>query len=323
MAQHITIIGLGTLGQSIGLALRKAEPKVHVIGVSADAMVGRQATQRGAVEKAERWADGASREAGLVILAEPFSKLKKLLEDLKGSLPQGCVVTALSPLLAPPLAWADKALPDGVSFVAGHPILGPDASLDEPSTTLFGGVQYCVAPSVNASQQAMDLIGGMIESIGAQPFFLDPAEHDGLATAVDQLPSLLQAILMRAAAGASSWRDMRRVAGMEFARGTLGAQEEPAEQAALLYANRDNLSRWIDTYISQLAQVRAILAQDSQEGLLGLLTEAREARDRWLTDQHSGNWENQVAAPKVTSSSMLLNLLMGQRRGYLEDQRKH
>jgi prephenate dehydrogenase len=311
---QITIIGLDTVGASLGLALRKTEQPASLVGVERDPLMVRRAQQAGAVERVERWAENACKNAGLVIVTEPMSRLHDILEAVAGSLPQGCVVTATAPLIAPVLAWADALLPESVSFVAGHPILDPTQANDVISSELFHQAQYCIVPSVKATSSAMDLVSQLAASVGARPFFLDAAEHDGLVTAVESLPGLLGMALMSAAADASSWRDMRRVAGASFARATSSAEADPQEAAVMWRANRDNVARWLETYCAKLGDVRAALLSDDESALVRLLTNAREARALWLKDHQSGNWEGAAPMPKVSIGTLLGQMVLPQRR---------
>jgi prephenate dehydrogenase len=308
---QVTIIGLGTLGASLGLALRKADSSLTVVGVDRNAEIARRAQQAGAVERTERWAENACKAAALVVLTEPIAYLRAVLEAISAKLPQGCVVASTASLVTPVLAWAGELLPEGVSFVAGHPILDPAKPDDAPSPELFQQAQLCIVPSSKASQAAMDLMTQLAATVGAQPFFLDAAEHDGLVTAVDGMPELLGTALMSAALHASSWHDMRRVAGPTFARATASADVEPAEVAAALRANRENVARWLEIFSATLGDVRQALLSDDEDKLTELLAEAREARGRWLSDHRSGNWDN-AEAPAIPKRGMLDGLLFPQ-----------
>jgi len=313
MAQ-IALLGLNTLGQSLGLALRKAEPSATLVGLDRDPATAIRAQQSGAVHRSERWADKACKEAALVILNEPMSRLRDLLEAIAGHLSPGCVVTSTAPVIVPAIKWADELLPQGVSFVAGHPILDPNKTTAQPSAELFQKAQFCVVPSAKAGPSAMDVVTGLAVAVGAQPFFMDAAEHDGLITAVEHLPVLLSFALMSAAAGASSWHDMRRVAGPAFAYGTSLAEADPAETAAALRSNRDNIARWLQLYAGALGDVRAALLAEEDEPLPRLLADAQEARLRWLADHHTGNWDSVIEPPKVTMGETLGQLIFPQRR---------
>ncbi len=313
MAQ-ITIIGLDTIGISLGLALRKTAQPPTLVGVDQDAATARRALQLGAVERTEGWISSAVREAALVILNEPFSRLHDILEALGDSLPSGCIVTCTAPIIAPVLAWADQYLPAGISFVAGHPIINPHKALAEPSAELFQQAQFCIIPSFKAAPGAMDLVTSLATAIGAQPFFLDAAEHDGLVTAVEGLSGLLGTLLMSAAAKASSWRDMRRLAGVEFARATATAEADPTATVAALRANRENLARWLEIYSGMLSEARAALLAEDEAPLTKLITDAHEAHDQWRRDSRGANWESVAETPQVSMGQMLSHLILPQRQ---------
>ena len=313
MAQ-IALIGLDTLGISLGLALRQTAQPPTVVGVDRDGAEARRAQQLGAVERTELWAANACRNAALVVLNEPFSRLRDMLAAIAESLPPGCVVTSTAPLMAPALAWADELLPEGISFIAGHAILNPLKPVTEPSAELYKQAQYCIVPSAKANTSAMELVSSLASAIGAQPFFLDAAEHDGLVTAVEGLSGLLGTLLMSAAAEASSWRDMRRVAGPAFAQATQSVQEDPASAVAATRANRENLARWLETYAAKLGEARAAILSEDEAQLTRLITDAHAARDQWLQDSAGANWENVAEMPKISMGQMLSHLIWPQRQ---------
>jgi len=313
MAQ-ITIIGLDTLGISLGLALRQSGQPPALVGVDRDGTTARRAQQLGAVERTEAWAANACKNAALVILNEPFSQLRDMLEAIAESLPEGCVVTSTAPLMAPVLAWADELLPERVSFIAGHLIPNPLKPIAEPSAELLKQAQYCIVPSVKANTAAMDLVASLAAAVGAQPFFLDAAEHDGLVTASEGLSGLLGTLLMSAAAEASSWRDMRRLAGPTFGRATQSAEEDPASVIATARANRENLARWLEIYVAKLGEVRAALLAEDEAPLTNLFTSAHEAREQWLRDSAGANWEGIAEMPKITMGQTLSGLIWPQRQ---------
>jgi prephenate dehydrogenase len=292
-----------------------------VVGVDRDGAQAHRAQQLGAVERTEVWVANACKNAALVILNEPFSRLHDMLAAIADSLPSGCVVTSTAPLMSPVLEWADELLPEGISFVAGHVILNPLKSATEPSAEVFKQAQYCIVPSTRASTSAMDLLSSLASAIGAQPFFLDAAEHDGLVTAVEGVSGLLGTLLMGAAAEASSWRDMRRMAGSAFAQATQSAQDNPASAIAAMRANRENLARWLEVYAAKLGEARAALLAEDEAQLATLVTNAHEARNRWLSDSAGANWESVAEMPKIGMGQMLSNLVWPQRQPPEQDKK--
>jgi hypothetical protein len=119
---------------------------------------------------------------------------------------------------------------------------------------------------------------------------------------------------MSAAVEASSWRDMRRVAGPGFAQATQSAQDDPASMIVATRANRENLARWLETLAVKLGEARAALLADDEAHLTQLLTGTHEARDQWLQDSARSNWEGIVEMPKVSMGQLLGNLVWPQRR---------
>ena len=123
----IAIIGLGRIGGSVGLALKKAKIDAEIVGHDKDSETAHKAQKRGAVDKTEWNLHGACDHAGLIVLALPLAAVKSTLEALKESLGPGVIVTDTATTKVPVLEWA-RALPQGVEFVGGNPALNPRRS---------------------------------------------------------------------------------------------------------------------------------------------------------------------------------------------------
>jgi prephenate dehydrogenase len=187
METRITIIGLGCVGSSIGLALRKQEPSLEVMGHDIDPAVARRAAQMGAVSKTHWNLPAACERAAMVILALPLPAVRETLEVLGPHLEEGCVVTDTATLKVPVLEWARKSLPARVRFVTGLPIPGPKVPLTGPlagtdaaRADLFEDGFYCVTPAADTDPEAVTALLGLIQAVGARPLFMDPVECDGL-----------------------------------------------------------------------------------------------------------------------------------------------
>ena len=95
------------------------------------------------------------------------------------------------------LEWAAETLaPRRCDFVGGHPMAGKTQSIEGADADLFSGATWCVAPSVTASEDAVRTVLGLIAAAGAEPFFIDPHEHDAYVAGVSHLPFVLSAALM-------------------------------------------------------------------------------------------------------------------------------
>src|SRR5206468_10366647 len=115
----------------------------------------------------------------------------------------GSVAASVGPLLAPPLAWAAEMLADRAEryFVACHPALSPtqlytgDTGFEASSPALFERGLWSLAPAAGCAPEAARLVADLVQLLGAFPYFVDPAEHDGLAAASEALPALLAIVL--------------------------------------------------------------------------------------------------------------------------------
>jgi prephenate dehydrogenase len=292
--QRVLIVGLGLIGGSIGLALRRwaEERKVdgrgplEVIGFDPNLDQQRAAERLGAVDRGAWDLAKAAREADIVVLATPVTAMRDVMEDLAPLLPEGAIVTDTASTKAQVVAWANQILPPHVSFVGGHPMAGKTQSIEGADADLFAGATWCVSPSVRASEEAVRTVLGLVAAAGAEPYFIDPNEHDAYVAGVSHLPFALSAALMNAVSRDSSWRDMKGLTASGFRDTTRLAAGSPAMHRDILLTNREAVIRWIDAFTATLSDVRQALLQDDERATAALDTyfnEARDARALWAT----------------------------------------
>ncbi len=282
---RITIIGTGLIGASIGLGLKKVGTKAEIVGHDKDHPTARQAQKKGAVDKADWNLPSALEGATLVIIATPLSGVRQTLEVIARDAPAGCIVTDTANVKVPVLAWADELLPDHISFIGGHPLIRrPPAveGVEGAHADLFDDMPYCLCPSPRADEGAVRMVADLVGGLGARCLFLDAVEHDGLAGAFDHLSLVAAAAHMELLMSHPAWRDLGQFITHEFARETRVVDKEGNESEALLFANRENIARWIDEYVAQLQLWRERLVAGEEEAMAASLTAIRETRARWL-----------------------------------------
>jgi prephenate dehydrogenase len=281
---RVTIVGLGLIGGSIGLALKNSKLDIQVVGHDKDHGAAGSAQKRGAVDTTKWNLIDACDGAGLIVLAIPIDGIKDTFSALKTSLAPGTVIADTATTKVPVLEWA-KELSEGVSFVGTNPILRSErigGGIDAASADLFKGATFCLVPSPTASHAAVDTVASLAEIVGAKPFFVDAAEHDGLMAAVEHLPALLSTMLQAATMRSRGWREMARLAGSKFRAASALAPDPNTARDAFL-AHRVDLVRWIDEMTNELAEVRGILERQDADALAKLVESVEEERDRWLS----------------------------------------
>ena len=213
----ITIIGLGLIGTSIGMALRKAKVNVEVIGHDRDRGSANQAQKMGATDKNEWNLISAVEDAMIVIIATPVKTIEDVMQQIAPVLKEGCIVTDTGSTKATVLQWASKHLPPHVQFIGGHPMAGKETSGPHGAeASLFEGAKYCILPGKGSNAQSAQTIVEMAEIIGAVPYFLDPVEHDSYVAAISHLPMLLSSVLVKITSDSPAWPEMARLASTGY-----------------------------------------------------------------------------------------------------------
>jgi len=308
----LTIVGLGVVGSSLGLALRKTQPEFTIVGHDKDSALARKAQDMGAVEKWERNLISAVEEAELVVIATSVPDVRKVLESTAPYLAENCVVTDTSSIKSQILDWAEELLPDTVHFVGGHPLVVGDSQDQEAATAdFFAGATYCIVPSARAHPAAIELVTSMVRAVGAEPFFLDVAEHDGQVAGVEHLPMIMSAALLLSTTHAPSWRDLRRLPGETFWRATEFPSSEPEPVREVIFANKENISRWIDSYVDSLREIQDRLADDDEESWGALIEEVMDSRIRWLKGRGTPEEEVEGRSMEELRSMTSLGSMLG------------
>ncbi|MBI4787891.1 MAG: prephenate dehydrogenase/arogenate dehydrogenase family protein [Chloroflexi bacterium] len=288
---RIAIIGLGLIGGSIGLALKKAKIDADLVGHDKNSGAAGKAVKRGAVDKTEWNLHNACDGAGLVILALPLDGVKDSLDALKLSLAPGVIVTDTATSKVPVMEWA-TGLPQGVQFIGGDPVISPrranaEHGIEGADADLFQGATYALSAATAASSAAIDTMSNFVALLGAKPYFIDPAEHDGLTAGIQHLPALLATALQAATIQSQGWHELAKLAGADFRAATEVAPQEPKAAREQFLAHRDDLTRWIDTIQSQLQELRGMIARGDAAAIEELVATVSRGRDKWL----SGNLE--------------------------------
>ncbi len=294
-AQKVSILGLGRTGASVGLALKTVKAGLEVIGYDEDNETMRTAQKLGAVDRTQWRLIQAVSEADILVLAVGATQLEKLLRTIGRDVQAHALVLDMSGVKAQGLQWAERYLRQGhyvgVSPVwAADKLLEPDHTVAGARPDLFKNSVYCLMPAATAEPKAVETAVNLGLLLGAQPFFLDPAEYDSLARGVQTLPGLAAAALFQAITKANGWRDMLRFAQAPFALATLPLQEHE-DVAAQAFADREAMLRWLDAYLAEVQEIRRWVATGDLERLAALLQQLDLERERWLAERKENDWQ--------------------------------
>jgi prephenate dehydrogenase len=279
----VTIIGLGLIGGSIGLALRHGnKSRWEIVGHSRRPETVAKALSVGAIERGEPNLEDAVKRAELVIIATPVLTVKEIFSRIAPYLPSGCIVTDTGSTKVQVMKWAEEMLPPTVHFTGGHPMAGRETyGIEAARADLFQRCTYCLTPSDKASPESIDTVVDMTKNLGAIPFFIDAQEHDNLVAGISHLPILLSAALVSVTTKNPSWSKMSRLAASGYHDLTRLASGNPEVNSHIWLSNREAILSWLDRFIQELERYRQ-LAAEGDERLEQALTEANKARQKWL-----------------------------------------
>jgi prephenate dehydrogenase len=320
----VTIIGLGRVGTSVGLALKRynsqpdAQHQFEIYGVESRPDMLRDAESAGAIDKSVRNLHDAVQNRDIVVLAQPYAEVRPSFQAIGESARVGTVVLDASPLKLPSLEWAKQYFKDGVHLVGIQPIINPNYlfdSLDEArhaKVDLFDKGSILLMPAANCIPEAIELAADFATLLGARTHYFDAAEHDSLAAASDTLPTLIGVTLFDALSRIPGWGDIQRITNPRFGRLThMLFDTHPDDLRDEWMRNRESLLRYTDILLDELHEVRKALASNNQDGVEALLTRSSEQYSQWINRRHNNTWDEDLKTPSASAGSSILSNLMG------------
>ena len=316
MAIQMTIIGLGQIGASLGMALSGQGERIIRVGHDKDYGIARKAQKVGAVDRVDINLHNAVDHADIVVLAIPMDQICQTLEAIASDLKEGVVVMDTAPLKEVVTSWANELLPEGRHYIGLTPVINPayllsaTAGLDAARDDLFhNGMMAIVAPPRSTSE-AIKLAVDLTHLIGATPMFFDAVEIDSLMTATHLLPQLMSVALINATIDRPGWMEGRKIAGRAYAEATDSIRHVDTSKAlaSALALNRENSLRLIDWLVVALDSMRSEIDQGQISALEARLVQASARVELWWKQRSEANWaaeEVDLHEPLPTSSDML------------------
>jgi prephenate dehydrogenase len=298
MAIQITIIGLGQIGGSIGLALGGQKSALKRVGHDKKADVERAAQSKGAVDEVNHNLPSAVRDAEIVMLCLPVSQVRETLELIAPDLKEDVVVMDTSPVKSGVFEWARAILPPKRYLIGLVPAINPDVlheikfGLEAARADLFQkGLMIVDAPR-GTPGDVVQLASDLARLLGSDPLLADPIESDGLMARMHLLPQLTAAALLNATVDQPGWMEARKVGGRAFAAVTAGLayQDEIDSLRISAMQNRASTVYALDVMIAALQGMRNDLDAGDEDGIAARLEQALEGRNNWMRDRLLAEW---------------------------------
>ncbi|PTR10051.1 prephenate dehydrogenase [Nitrosospira sp. Nsp5] len=295
MINKLVIIGVGLIGGSFALALRKADKVKHIVGVGRSRENMQRALKRGAIDEIADDLPSALKHADVVLLATPVGQVGSIMAQISPYLEPDTIVTDAGSTKQDVVAAAHSHLAGHLkNFVPAHPVAGAELSgVSAADAGLYQSKNLVLTPLKETSAEAVKRVTELWQACGARVSEMNAAQHDAILAAVSHLPHVLAFLLMNHVSSSTEHDsneplradDPLRFAGSGFRDFTRIAGSSPEMWRDICLANREALSWQIDAYQKELTALREMLARDDSEALERVFTSAREARRRWLENK--------------------------------------
>jgi len=313
MFKHVVIQGVGLLGASLGLALKKRGLAGVVTGVGRTGSGSLETARgRGAIDHGSTDLAGAARgrhlsdqlPADLVVLCTPIRQFPEAMRALAPVLAPGTIVTDVGSTKGEVMAWAGQLLPEHVHFVGSHPMAGseksgPEAARDnlyENAVCLMctpyhsglgqvsddGGAATAGKPA--GYQEAFAKVRGLWRALGMRIIDLPAGMHDQWVATISHLP---HAVAFALVATAARHPEMLEAVAGGFLDTTRVASSDAAMWTDIFLTNREALLAAIDAFSTDLQLLRCGIETGNDEAIRAFLTRAKSARDTLLAQREA------------------------------------
>lgn len=283
--KQVAIIGVGLIGGSLGMILRRKALADHIVGIGRRVENLKTAVELGAIDRYVADPKEGVQGADLVVLATPVDTYDRHLKEWANCLAPGAIVSDVGSVKGTLVEQSEAAMPAGVHFIGAHPIAGKEKTgVAAGSDQLFKGARCIVTPTKRTDPQALERIKQLWEETGSIVLTMDPHLHDQILGAVSHLPHIAAFALMNALADLRDHRlsalDLAGHSGGGLRDTTRIAASSPEMWRDIFLWNRDNLVSYIDEYQKALEDLKRLIKTGDAAGIEKALERAKGEREK-------------------------------------------
>ena len=283
----LVVIGVGLIGGSFALALKRGKLVRKVIGVGRTKKNLNAALERRIIDEATRNAADAVRGADLVLLATPVGQMPEVMAEIAPALGHETIVTDGGSTKQDVIEYARRFLADHFErFVPAHPIAGTEKSGAHAAfPELYRDRNVILTPVRETNTAAIRRVRSLWQACGATVIELHPKRHDRIFGAVSHLPHVVAFALVSALAKRPDARTLLSFSGAGLRDTVRIAGSSPEMWRDICIANRGELLTLLDDYVGELEIARTAIENADASALTEMFERARTARSRWLVKE--------------------------------------
>ncbi len=274
----VTVLGVGLIGASFALAIRKKGLCRHIAGSGRSEGNLLRAKEMGIIDSYDLDPAAACRDSGLVLLSAPVGAFTDLVRRCSASLKKDAIITDAGSVKGNLVREIESLLPDHVRYIGGHPIAGSDRSgIDSSNEDLFKNAKCILTPTERSDAEALNTVTDIWKSLGSQVITMDPATHDRIYGAVSHLPHVIAYALMNTVSEIDP--SYLEFCGQGFKDTTRIASSSPEMWRDICLLNRDNLIEMLSLFQKNLELFERYLGAGDSASIEKEFEKARDLRD--------------------------------------------
>ena len=279
--KKVCIIGLGLIGGSIGLAMKRSKISNQIIGFARSNSTLERAIELGLVDKVKDNLEDAVNDCDLIILATPLSTFKKLVEEMSPFLKKDCIITDTGSAKLSVIEDLSDILPNNVEFIPGHPIAGTEESGPDAGFAELFDNRWCIlTPTEENSSNAIDLVKEFWESIGSKVEIMDPLHHDKVLAITSHIPHLIAFNIVGTANNLANVteKEVVKYSAGGFRDFTRIAASDPKMWSDIFTYNSEAVLEMLELFSNDLAKLKAAVIKKDSDLLFSNFEKTREVR---------------------------------------------
>ena len=281
--RKITIIGVGLLGGSLGLAIKRRRLARQVAGYVRRAASVKECAKARAMDFATTDLLAAVWDADLVILCTPLAQMRVLVKQMQPALKRGAIVTDVGSVKAVVVKELESLVTKaGAHFVGSHPMAGAEKTgVAASRADLFECAMCVVTPTKRTNKPALRAVEQFWKRVGGRVLRLTPETHDALVSRSSHLPHVVAATLAASVLDPKRPKEIAALCANGFRDTTRIASGSPEMWRDIALANRPQLRAALDEFVRELQGVQRLLRGGVDAKIQKFFETAKSRRDRW------------------------------------------
>ncbi len=279
----IAIIGVGLIGGSIALGLKKHfGSKITILGSCNSPRRAKLAVKLRIIDHYLARLESLPKDTGLVILASPISVNLNLLKTLqKISLSEATIIDVGSTKQSISELSIDLSI---TSFLGTHPMAGSEfTGFESANPHLFINKPWVICPSTHTRKDDFAIVQELVKILGARPILMNPKQHDQVSLWASHIPLILASMLINAANKDKNWEEVATIASSGFRDTTRLGSSDPQLKTDIIFTNKENIRKALKVLKIEI-DTFSKLFDKGNKSIFNYFKNSKSIRDNWLTN---------------------------------------